>query len=114
MADMSVSGIASGINWDEMIAKILDKAKKPALVMVEKRDKLTRKQEYFEEFQIALQKLNSALSPLKLPSTYKAKGLEIERGDVPGEVQGEVRGCLYDGRSGLWTKRHRARQGRCG
>ena len=88
MADMSVSGIASGINWDEMIAKILDKAKKPALVMVEKRDKLTRKQEYFEEFQIALQKLNSALSPLKLPSTYKAKGLEIERIDKSGSYKG--------------------------
>ena len=88
MADMSVSGIASGINWDEMIAKILDKAKKPALVMVEKRDKLTRKQEYFEEFQIALQKLNSALSPLKLPSTYKAKGLEIERVDKSGSYKG--------------------------
>ena len=74
MADMSVSGIASGINWDEMITKILNKAKKPALVMVEKRDTLSRKKEYFEEFKIALQKLNSALSPLKLPSTYKDYG----------------------------------------
>ena len=62
MADMSVSGIASGINWDEMITKILNKAKKPALVMVEKRDTLTRKKESFEEFKIALQKLKPWLS----------------------------------------------------
>lgn len=88
MADMSVSGIASGINWDEMITKILNKAKKPALVMVEKRDTLSRKKEYFEEFKIALQKLNSALSPLKLPSTYKAKGIEIERIDKSGSYKG--------------------------
>lgn len=88
MADMSVSGIASGINWDEMITKILNKAKKPALVMVEKRDTLSRKKEYFEEFKIALQKLNSALSPLKLPSTYKAKGIEIDRIDKSGSYKG--------------------------
>lgn len=88
MADMSVSGIASGINWDEMITKILNKAKKPALVMVEKRDKLTRKKEYFEEFKIALQKLNSTLSSLKLASTYKAKGIEIERIDKSGSYKG--------------------------
>lgn len=88
MADMSVSGIASGINWDEMITKILNKAKKPALVMVEKRDTLSRKKEYFEEFKIALQKLNSTLSPLKLPSTYKAKGIEIERIDKSGSYKG--------------------------
>lgn len=88
MADMSVSGIASGINWDEMITKILNKAKKPALVMVEKRDTLGRKKEYFEEFKIALQKLNSALSPLKLSSTYKAKGIEIERIDKSGSYKG--------------------------
>lgn len=88
MADMSVSGIASGINWDEMITKILNKAKKPALVMVEKRDTLGRKKEYFEEFKIALQKLNSTLSPLKLPSTYKAKGIEIERIDKSGSYKG--------------------------
>ena len=88
MADMSISGIASGINWDEMMAKILNKAKKPALVMVAKRDTLTRKKESFEEFKIALQKLNSTLSPLKMASTYKAKEVEIERIDRSGSYKG--------------------------
>lgn len=88
MADLSISGIASGVDWDGMIAKILDKAKKPALVMVDKRDTLERKKSLFEEFQIALQKLNSTLSPLKLPSTYKAKEVEIERIDRSGSYKG--------------------------
>lgn len=88
MADMSISGIASGVDWDGMMAKILERAKKPAYVMLEKRDTLERKKSLFEEFRIALQKLNSTLSPLKLPSTYKAKGLEIERTDRSGSHKG--------------------------
>lgn len=88
MADMSISGIASGVDWDGMMAKILERAKKPAYVMLEKRDTLERKKSLFEEFRIALQKLNSTLSPLKLPSTYKAKGIEIERTDRSGSHKG--------------------------
>ncbi len=88
MADMSISGVASGVDWDSMMTKILENAKKPAYVMVEKRDKLERKKSLFEEFQIALQKLNSTLSPLKLPSTYKAKEVEIERLDRNGSHKG--------------------------
>ena len=88
MADMSISGIASGVDWDGMMAKILERSKKPAYVMLEKRDKLERKKSLFEEFRIALQKLNSSLSPLKRPSTYKAKEVKIERLDRSGSYKG--------------------------
>ena len=47
-----------------MIAKILDKAKKPALVMVEKRDKLTRKQEYHSGVMISGVTVGSVLMKL--------------------------------------------------
>ena len=40
MADMSISGIASGVDWDSMVTKLLEKAKEPAYVMLDKRDKL--------------------------------------------------------------------------
>lgn len=81
MADMSVSGVASGMDWDGMVTKLIEKAKAPAYVMVDKRDKLEGKKSLFEEFRVALQGLQTKLSPLKLASTFKAKQVEIERID---------------------------------
>lgn len=81
MADMSISGIASGIDWDSMVTNLIEKAKAPAYVMLDKRDRLEGKKSLFEEFQVALQNLQSALSPLKLASTFKMKEIEIERLD---------------------------------
>ncbi|MDR2529438.1 MAG: hypothetical protein LBD04_10585, partial [Synergistaceae bacterium] len=81
MADMSVSGIASGIDWDSMIEKILETARKPAYVQLNKRDNLELKKSLFEEFQVALQAVQRSLSSLKLPSTYTAKGVDIARLD---------------------------------
>ena len=59
MANMSISGIASGVDWDGMMNKILEGAKKPAYVMLDKRDTLERKKSMFEEFKIAVQKLQT-------------------------------------------------------
>ena len=37
---MSITGIVSGIDWDSMVTELIENATKPALVQVEKRDKL--------------------------------------------------------------------------
>ncbi len=81
MADMSISGVASGIDWDSIVTKLMEKAKAPAYVMLDKRDKLENKKTLFEEFRVALQNLQSTLAPMKLASTFRAKEIEIERLD---------------------------------
>ncbi|MDR1731385.1 MAG: flagellar filament capping protein FliD [Synergistaceae bacterium] len=88
MADMAVSGVASGIDWDSIVEKLIENASKPALVQQEKRDTLELKKSLFEEFLVSLQAVQSALSPLKLASTFKAKMVEIERLDSNASYKG--------------------------
>lgn len=88
MATMSVSGVISGMDWDSMIDEIISNAAKPAQVQVNKRDNLTRKKSLFEEMKVTMNSLQSSLTNLKLPSTYKAKELQIERIDTNGSYKG--------------------------
>ncbi|MDR2180388.1 MAG: flagellar filament capping protein FliD [Synergistaceae bacterium] len=81
MPDMSITGIASGIDWDSMVTKLLESAKKPALVMLDKRDRLEQKKSLWEELRVSMQALQASLPSLKLSSTFKAKQVEIERID---------------------------------
>lgn len=84
---MSISGIVSGVDWDSMIDSIIEKSQKPALVKVNKRTNLVNKKSLFEEMKVSMQALQSSISPLKLPSTYKAKEVEIERTDSGGSYK---------------------------
>lgn len=88
MATMSVSGVVSGMDWDSMIDEIITKAAKPAQVKVNKKTNLTNKKSLFEEMKVTMNSLQSSLSPLKLPSTYKAKTIDIERIDTSGSYKG--------------------------
>ena len=88
MATMSVSGVVSGMDWDSMIDEIITNAAKPAQVQVSKRTNLTNKKSLFEEMKVTMNSLQSSLTNLKLPSTYKAKELEIERIDTNGSYKG--------------------------
>jgi flagellar capping protein FliD len=78
---MSVTGVVSGIDWDSMVTELLETAKQPAYVQLDKRDKLELKKSLWEEIQVGLQNLQSTLSSLKLASTFQAKQVEIERID---------------------------------
>ena len=78
---MSITGVVSGIDWDSMVTELIENAQKPALVVLEKRDKLELKKTLWEELQVSFQSLQSALSSLKLASTFTAKDIEIERID---------------------------------
>lgn len=88
MATMSVSGVVSGMDWDSMIDEIITNAARPAQVQVSKRQNLTNKKSLFEEMKVTMNSLQSSLTPLKLPSTYKAKQLDIERIDTNGSYKG--------------------------
>ena len=88
MASMSVSGIISGMDWESMIDEIITNAAKPAQPQVSKKTNLTNKKSLFEEMKTTMNSLQSSLSPLKLPSTYKAKTIDIERLDKNGSYKG--------------------------
>ena len=88
MANMSISGVVSGIDWESMIDSIIEKASQPAMVQVNKRTNLTNKKSLFEELKVSMQGFQSSISPLKIPSTYKAKELEIERLDSNSSYKG--------------------------
>ncbi len=88
MAAMSVSGIVSGMDWESMIDEIITNAAKPAQPQVSKKTNLTNKKSLFEEMKTTMNSLQSSLSPLKLPSTYKAKTIDIERLDKNSSYKG--------------------------
>ncbi|MCL2008925.1 MAG: flagellar filament capping protein FliD [Synergistaceae bacterium] len=87
MSNMSISGIVSGIDWDAMVEKMIENAKRPAYVQLVKKDNLELKKSLYEEFLISLRSLQSTLSPLRLVSTFKAKEVIIDRMDSNGSYR---------------------------
>ena len=88
MATMSVSGVVSGMDWEGMIDSVIESASNAAYVQVNKKTNLTNKKTLFEEMKVSMQTIQSSLSTLKLPSTYKAKEIDIERIDTNGSYKG--------------------------
>ncbi|MBQ7544099.1 MAG: flagellar filament capping protein FliD [Synergistaceae bacterium] len=87
MPSMSINGVVSGMDWESMIDEIITSAAKPAQVQVAKRTDLKNKKTLFEEMKVMVQSIQSSLSTLKLPSTYKAKDIEIERTEGTGSYK---------------------------
>ncbi|MBQ7578884.1 MAG: flagellar filament capping protein FliD [Synergistaceae bacterium] len=88
MASMSISGVVSGMDWDSMIDSIIESAAEPAQVQVNKKTNLTRKKSLFEEMKVMVQGIQNSMTSLKLPSTYNAKEIEIERLDSNASYKG--------------------------
>ena len=78
MASMSINGVVSGMDWESMIDEIITNAARPAQVQVNKKTDLTNKKSLFEEMKVMVNSISSSMSALKMPSTYKAKEIEIE------------------------------------
>ena len=87
MPSMSISGVVSGMDWDSMIDEIITAAAKPAQVQVTKRTDLKNKKTLFEEMKVMVQSIQTSMTSLKLPSTYKAKDIDIERVDASGSYK---------------------------
>ncbi|MDR3321530.1 MAG: flagellar filament capping protein FliD [Synergistaceae bacterium] len=79
MADslFQVTGLASGISWDEIITKTLDAARAPAETWQKTIDTLTYKKSLYEELNSAILKLRGTLTTLRLGSTFKSKLSEL-------------------------------------
>ena len=88
MPSMSINGVVSGMDWESMIDEIITAAAKPAQVQVSKRTNLQNKKSLFEEMKVMVQSIQTSLTSLKLPSTYKAKAVDIERTDGNGSYKG--------------------------
>lgn len=88
MASMSISGVVSGMDWESMIDEIITAAAKPAQVQVSKKTNLQNKKSLFEEMKVMVQSIQTSMTSLKLPSTYKAKAVDIERIDGSGSYKG--------------------------
>ncbi|MDR1137082.1 MAG: flagellar filament capping protein FliD [Synergistaceae bacterium] len=71
-----VSGVSSGIAWDEIISKIVETGKKPATQWQNQIDTLEVKKTLYQELQSEFNKLRNTLTKLRLASAYKSKKAE--------------------------------------
>jgi flagellar hook-associated protein 2 len=72
-----VTGLTSGIDWGQMIDKMMEAARKPEELWQAEKDKLELKVGLYNEFSAYLKALRSSISPLKLSSTFTAKQAEL-------------------------------------
>jgi flagellar hook-associated protein 2 len=72
-----VTGLTSGIDWGQMIDKMMEVARKPEELWQAEKDKLELKVGLYNEFSAYLKALRSSISPLKLSSTFTAKQAEL-------------------------------------
>ncbi|NCB27253.1 MAG: hypothetical protein EOM62_17635 [Bacteroidia bacterium] len=89
----SMPGVLSGIDWGSMADKILANARKPAEQWEAQQDTLELKIGLFQEFSANFKSLRSAVSPLKLASTFNSKMAEfsiISGGDAAGIIAATV------------------------
>jgi len=89
----SMPGVLSGIDWGSMADKILENARKPAEQWEAQQDTLELKIGLFQEFSANLKSLRTAVSPLKLASTFNSKMAEfsvISGGDAAGIISATV------------------------
>jgi len=72
-----VTGLTSGIDWGQMIDKMMEVARKPEELWQAEKDTLELKVGLYNEFSAYLKALRSSISPLKLSSTFTAKQAEL-------------------------------------
>ena len=71
-----ITGVASGIGWDEIIDKMMTAGRKPAEQWQSKIDTLEYKRSLYQEVTSSIYSLRSTMTSLKLPSAYKKKTAE--------------------------------------
>ncbi|GHV53797.1 hypothetical protein FACS1894216_12480 [Synergistales bacterium] len=79
-----VTGVASGIGWDEIINKMLTQARKPEVQWQSKIDTLSYKKTLYQQLSSQFFTMRSTLTKLKLTSTYKSKVAEFTIASPPG------------------------------
>jgi flagellar capping protein FliD len=72
-----ITGVASGIGWDEIINKMLEQARKPEVQWQSKIDTLSYKKTLYQQLSSQFFTMRNSLTKLKLTSTYKSKIAEF-------------------------------------
>lgn len=70
---MRIGGLASGMNVDEIIDKLMSAERIPLDKMHQERTKLTWKRDAFREINLALKELDDMILDMKLSKTYQSK-----------------------------------------
>jgi len=73
----SIPGISSSIDWGSMADKLIENARKSQEPLIAKQDTLELKIGLFNEFSASMKTMRSAVTPLKLASTFQAKAAEF-------------------------------------
>ncbi len=73
----SIPGISSSIDWGSMADKLIENARKSQEPLIAKQDTLELKIGLFNEFSASMKTMRSAVTPLKLASTFLAKAAEF-------------------------------------
>ena len=76
-ATFSMPGVASGIDWGTMADTILAKARKVEEPWTEEKDTLEIKIDLYTELTTLMKTMRTAIDPLRLESTFKAKAAEF-------------------------------------
>ena len=77
MSDLfGVSGVSSGIPWDDLIGRMLERSKRPAAQWQRQIDTLEVQKTLYQEMQSNFNKLRNMLTPLRLANAYNAKTVE--------------------------------------
>ncbi|MDR3165150.1 MAG: flagellar filament capping protein FliD [Synergistaceae bacterium] len=71
-----VTGVSSGIAWDEIISKIVENAQKPATQWQNRIDSLEVKKTLYQDLQTQFNTLRNTLTKLRLSSAYNTKKAE--------------------------------------
>ncbi|MDR0652849.1 MAG: flagellar filament capping protein FliD, partial [Synergistaceae bacterium] len=71
-----VTGVSSGIAWDEIISKIVENAQKPATQWQNRIDTLEVKKTLYQDLQSQFNTLRNTLTKLRLSSAYNTKKAE--------------------------------------
>ncbi|MDR1581590.1 MAG: flagellar hook protein, partial [Synergistaceae bacterium] len=71
-----ITGVSSGIGWDEIISKIVENAQKPATQWQNKIDTLEVKKTLYQDLQSQFNTLRNTLTKLRLSSAYNTKKAE--------------------------------------
>lgn len=72
-----ITGVASGIGWDEIIDEMIKSAGKPKEQWQSRIDTLELKKSLYQEVQSSVYTMRSTMTTLKLPSAYKKKTAEF-------------------------------------
>ncbi|MDR0764372.1 MAG: flagellar filament capping protein FliD [Synergistaceae bacterium] len=71
-----ITGVSSGIGWDEIISKIVENGKKPATNWQNQIDSLEVKKTLYQDLQSQFNTLRNTLTKLRLSSAYNTKKAE--------------------------------------